>query len=183
MPGSDLVLEDVCLNPTRIGALEVLERMGARIEIQMAAGDEEPRGSIRARSGPLHGAGIPPEEIPALIDELPVLAVAQAAASGESRVRGAAELRVKESDRIEAVAAGIRALGAVIETTPDGWRIEGRGGRPFEGGRLDGHVDHRIVMSFAVAGLAAESEIAIGDSGTIATSDPSFLPALSRWAR
>ncbi len=182
VPGAEVTLPNVGLNPTRTGALEVLRRMGADIAVEEEAGGVEPRGTIRVRGGSaLRGADIGEEEVPGLIDELPALAVAQAWADGDSMVRGASELKVKESDRIEATAAALRALGGEIETTADGWVIRGRAGRPFEGGKVESHGDHRIVMSFAVAALAAREDVWIEDIGSILTSDPTFLGTLRNW--
>ncbi|MBI5838288.1 MAG: 3-phosphoshikimate 1-carboxyvinyltransferase [Candidatus Eisenbacteria bacterium] len=181
VPGAEIEIEDVCLNPTRIGALRVLERMGADLEIEVDAGDGEPRGCVRVRASALRAADIEPPEVPALLDELPALGVAQAAAWGESTVRGAEELRVKESDRIETTAAGLRALGTHVETRADGWTVRGNGGRPFGGGSVESHGDHRIVMSFAVAGLAAGGDVCIEDIGAVLTSDPTFLGTLREW--
>jgi 3-phosphoshikimate 1-carboxyvinyltransferase len=181
VPGAEIEIEGLCLNPTRVGALRVLERMGAALEIQMEPGDGEPRGRLRVRSSALKAADVGPAEVPALLDELPVLAVAQAFAEGVSTVSGAAELKVKESDRIEATAQALRALGADIETRADGWVVQGRAGRPFDGGRVATHGDHRIAMSAAVAALAAREDVLIEDVGVVLTSDPTFLGTLRRW--
>lgn len=182
VPGSEVTLRNVGLNPTRKGALEVLLRMGADLIVEPAEGGVEPRGTIRVRGGAgLRGADIAEHEVPGLIDELPVLAVAQAWAEGESAVRGAQELKVKESDRIEATAAALRSLGVEVETSQGGWKVRGRAGRPFEGGRVESCGDHRIVMSFAVAALAARADVWIEDIGSIMTSDPTFLGTLRSW--
>jgi 3-phosphoshikimate 1-carboxyvinyltransferase len=181
VPGSEIEIEGLGLNPTRVGALRVLERMGAQLEVELEPGGQEPRGTLRARTSALRGADVPASEVPALLDELPVLAVAQAWAEGDSTVRGAHELRVKESDRIEATATLLRALGAGIETRPDGWTVRGGAGRRFTGGRVCSHGDHRIVMSAAVAALAAETDVLIEDVGVVLTSDPTFLGTLRRW--
>jgi len=181
VPGAEVEIRNLGLNPARTGALEVLRRMGAHLEFEPQAGGSEPRGTLRARHSRLRGADIAPGEIPSLLDELPALAVAQAFAAGESTVSGAGELRVKESDRIQSTAEALRALGGEIETAPDGWTVRGRAGRPFRGGAVHSHGDHRIAMAFAVAGLAAEADVLIHDIGPVLTSDPGFFGALRRW--
>lgn len=171
-PGSDLTLEHVGMNPTRTGIVQILRMMGADIEILNArdAGGE-PVADLRVRHAPLRGVQIPGELVPLAIDEFPALFVAASVAEGETRLTGAAELRVKESDRIQAMADGLRVLGADAEPTPDGMRI--RGGR-LGGGVVDSAGDHRIAMSFAMAGLAAAEEIRVLDCANVATSFPGF---------
>ena len=146
-PGSDLVVEDVCLNPTRIGFVDVLRRMGADVEVvvkEERAG--EPVGDIRAAAGPLRATTMAGDEIPRIIDEIPALAVAAAFAAGTTVVSDAAELRVKESDRIGTVAQELSQLGIAVETKPDGLVITG--GAPH-GALLKSHGDHRIAMAAA----------------------------------
>lgn len=173
VPGSDLRLVRVGLNPRRTGLLHALRLMGADIVIenQHEAGGETV-GDLLVRHAPLHGIELPPALVPDMIDELPVLFIAAAAASGTTVIRGAAELRVKESDRIAVMADGMRAIGAAIEETPDGAII--RGSR-FGSGAVETHLDHRIAMSFAVAGLIAEGIVRINDCGHVATSFPGFM--------
>ena len=173
VPGSDLRLPAVGLNPRRTGLLHALRLMGAdiRIENERESGGE-PVGDLLVRYAPLHGIELPEGLVPDMIDEFPVLFIAARAASGRTVVRGAAELRVKESDRIASMAAGLRALGANIDETPDGAIIEGG---PIGGGRIESHGDHRIAMSFAVAGLIARDAIRLNDCGNVATSFPGFL--------
>ncbi|WEN13655.1 3-phosphoshikimate 1-carboxyvinyltransferase [Rhodanobacter sp. AS-Z3] len=173
VPGSELRLQSVGLNPRRTGLLQALQLMGADITIEREreAGGE-PVGDLLVRHAPLHGIELPEAIVPDMIDELPVLFIAAAVASGRTIIRGAAELRVKESDRIATMATGLRALGAQIEETPDGAIIQG--GR-LGGGVIETHLDHRIAMSFAVAGLVAAAPVRINDCGHVATSFPGFL--------
>lgn len=178
--GSDVTVEGLCLNPTRLGFLEVLRRMGADIEcrVEEEVGGE-PVGSIRARASSLVAYEIGADEVPATIDELPLLAVAAAFAAGDSVLAGAAELRVKESDRIAATAAMLRGFGIEVEERPDGMVV--RGGHPRGGCSVTTHADHRIAMSAAVAALAAApGGVHLDDADAIAVSFPEFFTALSR---
>jgi len=171
--GSDLTLVQVGMNPTRIGVIHILRAMGAAIEViapREAGG--EPVADLRVRSAPLRGIHIPGDQVPLAIDEFPALFVAAACAEGETLLSGAAELRVKESDRIQVMAEGLGALGIEVEPRPDGIRI--RGGR-LGSGVIDSHGDHRIAMAFAMAGLQAQGEIAIGDCANVDTSFPGFV--------
>jgi 3-phosphoshikimate 1-carboxyvinyltransferase len=178
VPGSDLVIEGVGLNPTRTGAIDVLRAMGATIDIDERPG-AEPIGTVRVRSAGLRGVEIGGALIPRLIDELPVLAVAAAYAEGETVIRDAAELRVKESDRIAATATALRALGASVEEQPDGMVIAGRPGQ-LTPGCVQSHGDHRIAMASAVCSLAIAGETRIEDTANVATSFPGFTPTLAR---
>ena len=176
-PGSDVRLEGVLMNPTRTGALDALRAMGARLEIEdIDEEGPEPVATIRARGCPLHGTTIEGEMLLRSIDEVPILAVAAAAAEGETLFRDARELRLKESDRIEATACLVRALGAEAETGPDWLRVNGRG--RLEGGRVESRGDHRIAMSALVAGVAACGDVSLDDTSSIATSDPTFIDRL-----
>ncbi len=178
-PGSALLLRDVGLNTTRAGALAVLTRMGADITVQRqreVCG--EPIGDLLVRAAPLRGTTIRPDEIPSLIDELPALAVAAAAASGRTTVAGAGELRVKESDRIAATADMIAALGGRIEERPDGFVVEG--GLPLHGAVVHARGDHRIAMAGAIAGLRTTDGAVLVDPGCMAVSFPDFLQTLER---
>jgi 3-phosphoshikimate 1-carboxyvinyltransferase len=175
--GSDLMIEAVCLNPARIGFVQVLRRMGADIRIE-ARGEVagEPVGDIRARGSRLRAVEIGAEEVPSTIDELPVLAIAAAFAEGTTTIRGAGELRVKESDRIATVSAMLTALGGRAQATPDGMVIEGV---PLRGGaRVATGGDHRLVMSAAVAALACREPVAIEDAEAAAVSFPEFFTTL-----
>lgn len=169
---AELELEQVGINPTRTGVIDILRLMGADIELAnegMAGG--EPVADIRIRSARLKGIEIPEELVPLAIDEFPVLFVAAACASGITVLRGAAELRVKESDRIQVMADGLKVLGIRAEPRPDGIVIEG--GR-LQGGEVASHGDHRIAMAFSMAALRASSEIVIHDCANVNTSFPGF---------
>ena len=170
--GSDLLLRHVGMNPTRTGVIDILRLMGADIVvIDERVSGGEPVADLRVRSAPLHGIDVPESLVPLAIDEFPALFVAAACAEGITRVSGAAELRVKESDRIQSMADGLQALGLDAEPTADGMRL--RGG-PVQGGRVDSRGDHRIAMAFAMAALRAEAAIEIGDCANVATSFPGF---------
>jgi 3-phosphoshikimate 1-carboxyvinyltransferase len=176
--GAELVLRDVGTNPTRTGGFELLARMGAHVE-QRNAYEEggEPRADVVVRGGRLRGIVIAPDEVPGAIDELPVLAIAAAFAEGETRLSGAAELRVKESDRLAALAQ-LRDVGADVEITADGFVIRGSGGRPLRGGRIAAGGDHRIAMAFAIAGLRSDEGIEIDDPECARVSFPDFFDRL-----
>ncbi|TNJ34620.1 3-phosphoshikimate 1-carboxyvinyltransferase [Arenimonas terrae] len=173
VPGSDLRLRRIGMNPRRTGLLAALRLMGADIS-EEAAGEQggEPVADLRVRHARLRGIAVPEALVPDMIDEFPALFAAAALAEGRTVVSGAAELRVKESDRIAVMAAGLRALGARIAETPDGAVIEG--GR-LTGGEADSQGDHRIAMSLAIAGQCAAGEVRIGDCANVATSFPGFL--------
>jgi 3-phosphoshikimate 1-carboxyvinyltransferase len=172
-----LLIRNVGLNPTRTGLLDILRSMGADIEVlNPRESGAEPVADLRVRASALRGVQVPEELVPLAIDELPVLFIAAACASGETVVTGAEELRVKESDRIAAMSAGLESLGVVHEVLPDGMRIEGRGEGPaFGGGEIDSFGDHRIAMSFAVASLRAARLISVRDVANVATSFPGFV--------
>ncbi len=176
-PGSEVTVEGVLLNPLRTGLYETLREMGADLTIE-GAGEAggEPVGDLRARHGGLRGVVVPPGRAPSMIDEYPILAVAAAFAQGPTVMRGIGELRVKESDRIALMAAGLRACGVEVEEEPDGLVVHGRGGRPPAGGaRVETHGDHRVAMSHLVLGLAAGAPVAVSEPGMIATSFPGFV--------
>jgi 3-phosphoshikimate 1-carboxyvinyltransferase len=171
--GSDLLLEHVGVNPTRTGVLEILKLMGADIEIhhQREVGGE-PVADLRVRSAQLCGIDIPLAQVPLAIDEFPVLFIAAACARGRTLLSGAEELRVKESDRIQVMADGLRALGIQAEPTEDGMIIQGGS---LSAGRVDSKGDHRIAMSFAMAALRADGPISIDDCANVSTSFPGFV--------
>jgi len=178
-PGSELVLEHVGINPTRIGVLNILRLMGADLAIENAREvGGEPVADLRVRGSRLKGIRIPEDQVPLAIDEFPALFIAAACADGETVLTGAHELRVKESDRIAAMAEGLKRLGIAAQETPDGIVI--RGGT-LHGGDVDSHGDHRIAMSFAIAALRASGPITIRDCKNVATSFPDFV-ALARRA-
>ena len=177
--GSDVTLEHVGINPTRTGVIDILKLMGADIELtnQREVGGE-PVADIRVRAAQLKGIEIPENLVPLAIDEFPVLFVAAACAEGRTTLRGAEELRVKESDRIQVMADGLQTLGVQAAPTPDGIIIEG--GAVFSGGEVWAHGDHRIAMSFSVAALRAGAPIRIHDCANVATSFPNFLALAER---
>jgi 3-phosphoshikimate 1-carboxyvinyltransferase len=172
LPGSRLLIKDVGLNPTRTAILKVLSRMGAHMtEIEHASAGE-PIGNIEIHGAPLTATTILEAEVPNLIDEIPVIAVAAALAQGRTIIRNARELRVKETDRITTVVNGLRAMGAEVEEFDDGMEIEG--GRPLTGAVIDSCGDHRIAMAFAIAGLFAKGETIIQNTECVNTSYPGF---------
>jgi 3-phosphoshikimate 1-carboxyvinyltransferase len=172
VPGSDIVLRKVGMNPRRTGLLQVLRMMGADIAEQNAGEQSgELVADLRVRHAPLRGIEVPVECVADMIDEFPALFVAAACAQGATVVRGAAELRVKESDRIAVMAEGLRSLGIRVDETADGATIHGGS---LHGGRVDSHGDHRIAMAFAVAAQCAQGEVRIGDVANVATSFPGF---------
>ncbi len=173
VPGSCVRLRRVGINPTRRGVIDILRTMGARIEQEnevMESG--EPVADLVVHAQPLHGIAIPPELVPLAIDEFPALFVAAACAEGITTLRGAEELRVKESDRLAVMARGLQALGVAVEERPDGLTI--RGGR-LSGGVIDSGGDHRVAMAFAVAGLRATAPVHVRDCRNVATSFPGFV--------
>jgi 3-phosphoshikimate 1-carboxyvinyltransferase len=171
--GSEVVLDDVGINPTRTGLLTILERMGAGVEIE-TGGERggEPTGRLIVRPAPLCAVEVGGAEIPLAIDELPLVALAACFAEGTTTIRDAAELRRKESDRIETVTTALNALGGSVEPTADGMVIEGTGG--LRGGRIDSHGDHRIAMLGAVAGLASREGVEVVGMEAAAVSYPAF---------
>jgi 3-phosphoshikimate 1-carboxyvinyltransferase len=176
LSGSEIVIDSVGVNPTRTGIIDVLRRIGAEIDVEDGAHDEgEPVGTIRVRHGHLGSTEIAPAEVPGVIDELPVLG-ALATHGGELRVTGAQELRVKESDRISALADGLRRMGGDIEELPDGFHV--RGARRLRGGEVDARNDHRLAMAFAIAALGASGPTVIADAGAAAVSYPEFFAVL-----
>jgi len=172
-----LLIRNVGLNPTRTGLLDILRSMGGDIEILNARDSgAEPVADLRVRASALRGVEVAATLVPLAIDELPVLFIAAACATGETRVTGAEELRVKESDRIAAMSAGLASLGVAHSVLPDGMQIEGRGtGHAFSGGEIDSRGDHRIAMSFSIASLRAAGSIVIRDVANVATSFPGFV--------
>src|SRR5262252_9001113 len=173
-PGSDLILTGVMTNPLRTGLITTLREMGARIETIEQRGDAgEPMADFRVHGSELHGVEVPPTRAPSMIDEYPVLAVAAACAQGTTVMRGLKELRVKESDRLSAVADGLAANGVEVEIEGDDLIVHGKG-LLAGGGTVATHMDHRIAMAFLVMGLASEKPVRVDDAAIIATSFPSF---------
>ncbi|HMO30356.1 3-phosphoshikimate 1-carboxyvinyltransferase [Enterovirga sp.] len=179
VPGSRVTIEGMMMNPLRTGLLTTLLEMGAQIELRNRRdlGGEEVA-DLDIVAGPLEGVEVPPERAPAMIDEYPVLAVAAAFARGETRMRGLSELRVKESDRLAAVAAGLAATGVPHRVEGDDLIVEGLVGKVPGGGPVAAEMDHRIAMAFLVMGLAARDGVRVDDGTMIATSFPDFLPLL-----
>jgi len=201
IPGSDITVTSIGVNPTRAGVVKILRRMGADLELQNRREvSGEMVADIRARAARLRGVRLGAQEVALAVDEIPVIAVAAAAASGTTTIRGAAELRVKESDRLSAVAAGLHALGVTVDEHDDGLTIHGRGGEfgagdgdgagdgadagagagtapPFRAGTVESRGDHRIAMAFAIAGGAAAGPVTVLDCANIATSFPGFVDA------
>jgi 3-phosphoshikimate 1-carboxyvinyltransferase len=179
LSGSELRLQDVGVNPTRTGLLNVLERMGARVALfNRRAEGAEPVADLEVGPADLIATTVEAAEVPLLVDELPLFALAAAMARGDSVVRGAQELRVKESDRIEAVKNVLRPLGIRIETTHDGFRVRGVPSRPKGGGVVDAAGDHRIAMLAAVAGLVSREGVRIEGAESVAVSFPDFFAML-----
>ncbi len=173
VPGSEVRLAEVGLNPTRTGLLAILDRMGAEIEVQPGSDEGgEPIGTVVARASELHGTEVGGAEIPLAIDELPLVALAACFAEGPTTIRDAAELRRKESDRIETVATALRVLGASVETSEDGMTIGGGGA--LRGGTVDSHGDHRIAMLGAIAGLASGEGVDVEGMDSAEVSYPGF---------
>ncbi|MET0245755.1 MAG: 3-phosphoshikimate 1-carboxyvinyltransferase [Sphingomonas sp.] len=180
VPGSDILIRNVCLNPTRAGLVTALRMMGADIEsVDPREVGGESVADLRVRHAPLTAIEVPPELAPSMIDEYPVLFVAAACAEGRTVARGAHELRVKESDRIAVMAEALGAIGVAVEEHEDGMSIQGSGGEPLAGGaRIASKLDHRIAMSMTVAGLVSRNEVTIDDVAPVATSYPNFYPTL-----
>jgi 3-phosphoshikimate 1-carboxyvinyltransferase len=179
VPGSDVILEGVLANPLRYGLVDTLIEMGANIEeVNRVDAAGEPVVDLRVRHSKLKGVDVPPERAPSMIDEYPVLAVAASFAQGETRMRGLNELRVKESDRLAAVAAGLKANGVNHEIAGDDLIV--RGGPVKGGGTVVTHMDHRIAMSFLVMGLASEKPVGVDDASFVATSFPGFAEMMKK---
>jgi 3-phosphoshikimate 1-carboxyvinyltransferase len=179
LSGSELRIHDVNLNPTRTGFLDVLERMGARIAVfnRRSAGGE-PVGDVEVRSAELVATDVNADEVPRLVDELPLFALVAACARGESEVRGAHELRVKETNRIETVTNALRALGIRIRAGDDGFGVRGIPSRPKGGGRVDAAGDHRIAMLGGIAGLVSREGVEVRGAEAVAISFPGFFELL-----
>jgi len=187
IPGSDIIIENVGINPTRAGLFDVLQNMGGDIRFgKKRTVGGEPVADIHVKHSPLTGIDIPAHVAPSMIDEFPILFVAAAMASGETTTRGLHELRVKESDRLSQMAKGLELLGVKLTEKDDGLLIEGSGGKPLAGGQakpvIETALDHRIAMSFAVAGLVTKSGLSIDDIRPVETSFPGFDDLLTKLA-
>jgi 3-phosphoshikimate 1-carboxyvinyltransferase len=181
VPGSEITIEGIGLNPSRTGLLASLAQMGAEIaHLDERVEGGEPVADLRVRAGALQGADIPPERAPSMIDEYPVLAVAASCARGRTVMRGLAELRVKESDRLTGIATGVAACGVKVTIEGDDLIIDGDGNPPTGGALIETRLDHRIAMAFLVMGLAAKSPVQIDDARPIATSFPGFVPSMNK---
>ena len=184
VPGSEIRIEGVCVNPGRTGLYEVLAEMGGDIAFENRREvSGEPVADLVVRHSALTGVDVPAEIAPRMIDEFPILFVAAAFAGGRTRAHGLAELRLKESDRIASMAAGLAAIGVPVEEAGDSLTVEGSGGEPLAGGAvIDPRLDHRVAMAFAVAGLHARLPLGIADMEPVATSFPGFAAALDTLA-
>jgi 3-phosphoshikimate 1-carboxyvinyltransferase len=182
VPGSEITLGHIGINPLRMGLYETLREMGADLSIDAANSKTEggePTADITIRAGALRGVDVPADRAPSMIDEYPILAVAAACAEGTTTLRGLAELRVKESDRIAAIAAGLKASGVKVTEDADSLTIQGSGGPPPGGGDVASLFDHRIAMAFLVLGMAASSPVSVDDGTAIATSFPGFVELMN----
>jgi 3-phosphoshikimate 1-carboxyvinyltransferase len=178
VPGSDVIVTDVMTNPLRTGLITTLREMGADIEtLNLRKDVGEEMADFRIRASALKGVDVPAERAPSMIDEYPILAVAAAFAEGTTRMRGLKELRVKESDRLAAVADGLKVNGVAVEIEGDDLIVHGKG-HATGGGAVATHMDHRIAMAFLVMGLATAKPVGVDDAGIIATSFPGFVPML-----
>jgi len=178
VPGSDLTIPTVLLNERRTGLFDTLKEMGANIEIlNIRSSGGEQIGDLKVRHSALKGVNVPASRAPSMIDEYPVLAIAAAFAQGQTTMNGLEELRVKESDRLSAIVAGLRANGVTVEERPDGMVVTGQA-RVKGGGLVTTHLDHRIAMSFLVMGLASAEKVTVDDASVIATSFPEFEPLM-----
>lgn len=176
IPNAELILHNVSLNPTRIGFIHALQAMGASISTEITTAYPEPVGTITVTPGTLKGIQLSKESIPSLIDELPLFAVLASQAKGVTQVTGAEELRVKESDRLEAIAVNLRAMGCQIDVFSDGFCIEGP--QTLTGAPIQSFHDHRIAMAFSIAGLVADGETVIHDAECVNISYPQFFATL-----
>ena len=176
-PGSRVTIRDVSLNPTRLGFVDVLRRMGAQITTHIEVAEPEPRGTVSVIAAPLRATEVGASEVPAIIDELPLLGVVAAFAMGTTIVRGAEELRVKESDRIATFAQNAQAMGMAVETFPDGFAVHG--GAPLHAATIAPHHDHRIAMAFAIAALGASGTTRLADAEVADVSYPGFFTTLA----
>ncbi len=180
VPGSDIVLRNVGINPLRAGLIETFQEMGADITIENRRGEDgEPLADLRVRASTLHGITVPAARAPSMIDEYPVLAVVAACAEGTTHMPGLAELRVKESDRLEAMASGLAACGVTVEETADSLTVHGLGRGPQGGATIAANLDHRIAMAFTVLGMVSEQPVTIDDGSPIATSFPGYVDLMN----
>ena len=179
--GSDVLVPNIGLNPTRAGLFYTLQEMGADLTFEnMREEGGEPVADLRAKYSPdMQGIAVPPERAASMIDEYPILSVVASFAHGVTRMHGVKELRVKESDRIEAMATGLRAAGVTVQDGPDWWHVHGLGGAVKGGALAATHLDHRIAMSFLILGMGAREGMSIDNGGPVATSFPIFEPLMA----
>ena len=177
-PGWSITIEGVGLNPTRTAFLRILEAMGTAVDVELAKADTEPVGTVRVTGHPLRAVTLGGEEVVAAIDEIPALLAVATQAEGRTIIAGAAELRVKESDRIAGMAEGLRRMGAAVDERPDGISVDGPAA--LRGATVDSNGDHRIAMALAIAGLAADGPTSIVDADSVAVSYPEFFGTLSQ---
>jgi 3-phosphoshikimate 1-carboxyvinyltransferase len=180
--GSEVLVPNIGLNPTRAGLFYSLQEMGADLTFEnMREEGGEPVADLRAKYSPdMQGIEVPPERAASMIDEYPILSVVASFAQGVTRMHGVKELRVKESDRIEAMATGLRAAGVTVDEGPDWWHVHGQGGAVKGGALAATHLDHRIAMSFLILGMGATDGMSIDDGGPVATSFPIFEPLMTQ---
>jgi 3-phosphoshikimate 1-carboxyvinyltransferase len=179
VPGSEITLPNILINPLRTGLITTLKEMGADIEFRnLRSSGGEQVADIIVRASALTGVDVPAGRAPSMIDEYPILGIAAACASGTTVMRGLAELRVKESDRLAAVAEGLRSCGAEVEEGKDSLTVHGNGRSPPGGGEVAAHHDHRIAMSFLMLGQVTDQPVAVDSASMIATSFPSFVPLM-----
>ena len=179
LPDSKITLRDVGLNPTRTGFLNVLKKMGANISVTPAENrSEKSQGDITVRHSKLKAVTITADDVPSIIDELPLIGILATIADGITKVSGASELRVKESDRISQLVQGLQNIGVTTNEFEDGFSV--KGGQKISGGRVDTGKDHRIAMSFAIAGLASDSGVTVEGSEAVSVSYPSFFSDLEK---
>jgi len=179
-PGSSVTINGIGLNPLRAGLLETLAEMGAHLEtVNHRTESGEPVSDLKVEASTLRGVDVPPDRVPAMIDEFPILAVAAACAAGKTRMNGLAELRVKESDRLAAIADGLAACGVGVEAGPDWLVVHGTAGPPPGGGLVRVNMDHRIAMAFLVLGMVCQNPVTVDDGTSIATSFPEFIPLMN----
>ena len=175
-PGWSITIDGVGLNPTRTAFLRILEAMGAAVDVELTRTDLEPRGTVRVSGRPLRAVALAAEDVAGAIDEIPALLAVATQAEGRTSIVGAAELRVKESDRIAGMAEGLRRMGALIVERPDGITVDGRAA--LRGATVESNGDHRIAMALAIAGLVATGATTIGDADCVAVSYPEFFATL-----
>lgn len=176
VPNSEIELKEISLNPTRLGFLSALQKMGAHIETEILSTGPEPIGNLRIKSANLKAISLKSENIPALIDEIPILAIVCTQAHGVSEIRGAEELKVKESNRLQAIIENLRSMGVEIESLSDGFRIQGP--QTLKGALINSHEDHRIAMAFSIAGLIAQGTTQISHPECVQISYPNFFDTL-----